>query len=189
MTHDDYQNSPETSGFSYFEAEAKRLAIRIRDLKTLTPEFAEARDSAQRSYDRHLQLIEDARIDLMCLRDCAAEAALMLGEEPDEVELPSLAELAVKDAAQYMTPLGDGPLLKMTHSYQEEPFVVPETVSDVLADVVADAMADAVASMAGADIGYHPSEDMPDRSSEPEMTSEQVEAIERNMAEALKAYS
>jgi hypothetical protein len=172
------------NGFSYFEAEAKRLAIRIRDLKTMTPEFSEARDSAQRNYERHLQLIEDARIDLMCLRDNAAEAALMLGEEPEEVELPQAAELPQ---------VAELPSIAELPSLAELPVSEQVAVFSVLNDgspfVVPDDVADAVASMAGADIGYHPGEDMPDRSSEPEMTSEQVEAIERNMAEALKAYS
>lgn len=78
-----------TISFSYYETEALRLSARIRELKGLTPEFIEARDTAQRHVERHYALIEQEEATLTDLRSQAAEAALKLGVEP---ELKPVAE-------------------------------------------------------------------------------------------------
>ena len=142
-----------TISFSYYETEALRLAARIRELKGLTPEFIEARDTAQRHVERHYALIEQEEATLTDLRSQAAEAALKLGLE---TEAEPVAEQEPEEAvsAPYVP----------TASFAE-------TITAALADMA---------------INQPPLAE--DNTAASEMTTEQVEAIEQNMEDALKAY-
>jgi hypothetical protein len=73
------------SDLSQYQREAEHIALRIRELKSLTPEFLDARDQAQRSVERHYKLIEEGLADLEELRAEAAAFASRIGmieEEP-----------------------------------------------------------------------------------------------------------
>ena len=162
-------------GFAYYETEAARLATRIRDLKTLTPEFTEVRDQAQRQMERHFELIEHEEATLTDLRRQAAEAAMLLGAEVEVAELPALAALPAEEQAAVEAILND-----------DTPFVAAEQAAPTTFATVGDIAEQITAALADMAINQP---DTADLSDSPELTTEQTEAVEQNMAEALKAYA
>lgn len=179
-------------GFAYYETEAARLATRIRDLKALTPEFTEVRDQAQRQMERHFELIEQEEATLTDLRRQAAEAAMLLGAEPVDGAAEDLAEeqRQIEAILNDDTPFeGISPAEEINPAEElaeaiaaghpaADPPATFATVGDIAEQITA-----ALANMA---INQP---DTADLSDSPELTTEQTEAVEQNMAEALKAYA
>lgn len=190
------------TSFAYYETEAQRLATRIRDLKALTPEFTEVRDQAQRQMQRHFELIEQEEKTLADLRKQAAEAAMLLGAEVEEV----VANGVVEQAQAYNRYLHAGsnllietengfvPLVGSVEEQRQIEAILnddtpfrgiandPPPTFATLGDVANEITA-AIAEMAG------DQPDAPDQSDGPELTTEQTETVEMNMAAPLKAYA
>ena len=159
--------------FSYYETEALRLAARIRELKGLTPEFIEARDTAQRHVERHYALIEQEEATLTDLRSQAAEAALKLGLET-EPEIVAEEEPEEAVSAPYVPDAPDVPYVPDAPYVPTASFA--ETITAALADMA---------------INQPPLAE--DNTAASEMTTEEVEAVEAGQVEAqianaLKAY-
>lgn len=207
------------SQLQQYERDAITMAKRISDLKSLTPQFIDARDQAQRSMEKHYRMIEEAEADLAELRTEAAALASRLGEEmltaPDPAEAdgpaphigtryvwaggslsietkdgfvplvgsvsaadaPGLADLPAEEQAQVEAILND-----------DTPF--PGMAADPVANdhfttvgEVAERITAALAELAD------DQPDTPDQTDAPELTTEQVERVEADMAAALKAYA
>lgn len=145
------------STFAYFETEAVRLATRIRELKAATPDFVEARDTAQRHVERHYGLIEEAEEALSRLREEAATAAAGLGSDilgdvpelaPRHAELPALDDLTETEQAEVEAVLNDD--TPFEGCAQADP-IDPRQGSDVIAELIRAREAEIEADNAEAD--------------------------------------
>jgi chromosome segregation ATPase len=133
------------SDLSQYQREAEHIAFRIRELKSLTPEFLDARDQAQRSVERHYKLIEEGLADLEELRAEAAAFASRIGmieEEPaqmvEELEHPFAPFVTSNYAETISAQLADmainqpPPLLE---DNSKEPEMTTEQVQDIEASM------------------------------------------------------
>lgn len=148
------------STFAYFETEAVRLATRIRELKAATPDFVEARDTAQRHVERHYGLIEEAEEALSRLREEAATAAAGLGSDilgdvpelaPRHAELPALADLSADEQAEVEAVLNDD--TPFEGCAQADP-LDPRQGSDVIAELIRAREAEIEAAGDAAETGF-----------------------------------
>lgn len=148
------------STFAYFETEAVRLATRIRELKAATPDFVEARDTAQRHVERHYGLIEEAEEALSRIREEAATAAAGLGSDilggapeltPRHAELPALADLPADEQAEVEAVLNDDAPFEGVEAAAEADPLDPRQGSDVIAELIRARAAEIEADNAEAD--------------------------------------
>jgi hypothetical protein len=208
--NDQSMNDTNPQGFAYYETEATRLAGRIRDLKGLTPEFIEVRDTAQRQMEHHFRLIEQEEATLADLRQQAAQAAMLLGVEV-ETEADGIVSgqahnryIAVEGKMYVDTSTdpvagvwGLPALADLSAEEQAEieailnddtPFegIAAEQANETTVATVGDIAEQITAALADMAINQP---DTPDQSDAPELTTEQVERVEDSIAEALKAYA
>ncbi len=154
------------------EREAKQVRDFIAELKGLTPKFNAAKERAEEELKLHLAKIDGERARLKELQDAASLIVQRLGIEdsPEPVEtIRTEAEVSavMAEDAEAVVAMADSP------QDEAEAADTFESIGQIAAEVTA-----AVAAIAG---------DLPatdDQSEAPEMTDEQVERKELELAEA-----
>jgi chromosome segregation ATPase len=140
------------SDLSQYQREAEHIALRIRELKSLTPEFLDARDQAQRSVERHYKLIEEGLADLEELRAEAAAFASRIGmieEEPaqmvEELEHPvePFAPFVTSNYAETISAQLAGMAINQPPPLLEDRSKEPEMTTEQVQDIEA-SMAEAL---------------------------------------------